>query len=137
MDEKVFVLGAAGRNRPFVRRGFRQVDRQRRTAGNRYFASVVESVSARGRRVSPLIIFKAKLIQAEWAEGTVPQGRSPSTYTRESPLATYPGVRAWKEDPFGLSSCSHLPPYTAAGCGCRRGSRLIGQHTLWKRQTLS
>jgi hypothetical protein len=75
MDEKGFVLGSSDRTRLVVRSGHRQIDRQRKTAGTRDFMSLVEVVSIRGHRLSPLVIFKAKRVAIEWTEGKISQGK--------------------------------------------------------------
>ena len=75
MDEKGFILGFGERTRLIVRVSHKEIDRQRRTAGNREHVSLVKGVFARGERVSPLIIFKAKQKAIKWAEGIIPEGK--------------------------------------------------------------
>ena len=75
MDEKGFVLGSGARIKVVVRSPSRETDRQRRTAGNRDFVTVVETVSTREVLDAPMVIFKAKRQAVEWAEGKIPTGK--------------------------------------------------------------
>ena len=65
IDEKGFILGSADRARVLVRSPNRQTDQQRRAAGNRDFATVVEAVSTDGFWVPSLVITRGENPQVD------------------------------------------------------------------------
>ena len=75
IDEKGFVLGSGKKTRLVIRSPSRQKDRQLKTAGNRDFVTVVETVFIKEILAAPIIIFKAKSQAVEWAQGLIPTGK--------------------------------------------------------------